>query len=247
MSLITPEWDAPANVRACSTTRMGGISLAPWDSLNLGAHVGDQLAAVEHNRQHLVSLAAMPSPPVWLEQVHGTRVLHLSGEQHGSLQPGSLQADAVYTRQPGAVCAVVTADCLPVLFSSLDGKEVAAAHAGWRGLCAGVLEATLAAFASPPEEIIAWLGPAIGPQAFEVGAEVREAFLAQDLTASDAFLPAGEKYYADIWQLARLRLTRQNVRQITGGGLCTFSQPEQFFSYRRDGVTGRMASLIWLS
>lgn len=242
MNLIKPEWDAPANVQACSTTRLGGHSLAPWDSLNLGAHVGDLPAAVEQNRRHLVSLGALPAMPVWLEQVHGTDVLHLDGEE-----PTTLRADAVYTRQPGRVCAVMTADCLPVLFSSRDGKEVAAAHAGWRGLCAGVLEATLAAFTSPPEEVLVWLGPAIGPQAFEVGAEVREAFVLQASADAVAFKPAGEKYYADIWQLARLRLQRCGVRQISGGGLCTFSQPEQFFSYRRDGVTGRMASLIWLS
>jgi len=242
MSLIKPEWEMPANVRACSTTRTGGVSEAPWHSLNLGAHVGDAPAAVAQNRQALATLAALPAMPVWLEQVHGVEVLRLTREQ-----PASLRADAVYTRQPGAVCAVMTADCLPVLFCSQDGKEVAAAHAGWRGLCAGVLEMTLAAFDSPPQEIMAWLGPAIGPQAFEVGAEVREAFVTRNAADAAAFTAAGEKYYADIWQLARQRLQRQGVRQISGGGLCTFSQPEQFFSFRRDGVTGRMASLIWLS
>ncbi|WP_380183762.1 purine nucleoside phosphorylase YfiH [Kalamiella sp. sgz302252] len=242
MSLLTPEWPAPANVRACSTTRAGGFSQAPWHSLNLGAHVGDDAATVNRNREQLVSLAAMPSSPVWLEQVHGVEVLNLTGEQSASLR-----ADAAYTRQRGVVCAAMTADCLPVLFSSLDGKEVAAAHAGWRGLCSGVLEATLAAFLSPPQEIIAWLGPAIGPQAFEVGAEVKAAFLALNPEDAVAFRPAGEKYFADIWQLARLRLARCGVRSVSGGGLCTLSQPEQFFSFRRDGVTGRMASLIWLS
>ena len=242
MSLLTPEWNAPANVRACSTTRRDGVSHAPWDSLNLGTHVGDRAAAVQHNRERLVTLASMPAMPVWLEQVHGVNVLALTGEA-----PTSLQADAVYTRQPGVVCAVMTADCLPVLFCSQDGKEVAAAHAGWRGLCAGVLEATLAAFTAPSEEIMVWFGPAIGPQAFEVGAEVRQAFIAQDAEDAAAFTPSGDKYYADIWQLARLRLQRKGVRHFTGGGLCTFSQPDQFFSYRRDGVTGRMASLVWLS
>ncbi|WP_147199465.1 purine nucleoside phosphorylase YfiH [Pantoea sp. CCBC3-3-1] len=241
MSLLLPQWNAPANVRACSTTRLNGVSHAPWDSLNLGAHVGDKPEHVQRNRERLVELAEMPAMPVWLEQVHGTRVLHLTGEK-----PQSLQADAAYTRKPGVVCAAMTADCLPVLFSSLDGKEVAAAHAGWRGLCAGVLEATLDAFISPPQEIVAWLGPAIGPEAFEVGPEVRAAFLAQDLTTSAAFRPAGEKYYADIWQLAHRRLAARGVRHISGGGICTVSQPEQFFSFRRDGVTGRMASLIWL-
>ncbi|WP_158784122.1 purine nucleoside phosphorylase YfiH [Pantoea sp. BAV 3049] len=241
MSLIIPQWSVPASVRACSTTRLAGVSHAPWDSLNLGAHVGDNPQDVQTNRESLVRLAEMPAMPVWLEQVHGVRVLHLTGEE-----PDSLQADAAYTRERGVVCAAMTADCLPVLFSSLDGKEVAAAHAGWRGLCSGVLEATLDAFIAPAEEIVAWLGPAIGPEAFEVGPEVRNAFLAQDLITDAAFRPVGEKYYADIWQLARNCLTRRGVRHITGGGLCTVSAREQFFSFRRDGVTGRMASLIWL-
>ncbi|WP_428943856.1 purine nucleoside phosphorylase YfiH [Pantoea sp. FN060301] len=241
MSLITPQWAAPAGVRACSTTRQGGFSRTPWDSLNLGTHVGDSPESVQANREHLVALAGMPSSPCWLDQIHGTEVLHLTGET-----PLSLRADAAYTRQRDVVCAVMTADCLPVLFASLDGKEVAAAHAGWRGLCAGVLEATLDAFIAPPEEIMVWLGPAIGPAAFEVGPEVREAFLAVDRHDYEAFRLAGEKYFADIWQLAQRRLRQKGVRHITGGGLCTFSEPEQFFSYRREPATGRMASLIWL-
>lgn len=241
MSLITPDWALPATVRAVSTTRAGGVSQSPWDSLNLGAHVGDDPLHVAANRQQLVELGAMPAQPVWLDQVHGTDVLRLTRHT-----PHSLRADAVYTRERGLPCAVMTADCLPVLFCSLDGREVAAAHAGWRGLCAGVLEATLAAFSAPPEEVMIWLGPAIGPTAFEVGPEVREAFLAQNLHDDVAFSPAGKKYYADIWQLARMRLVRSGVRHIKGGGLCTLSDPAQFFSFRRDGVTGRMASLIWL-
>ncbi|MGB9095941.1 purine nucleoside phosphorylase YfiH [Erwinia sp.] len=241
MSLITPDWTRPANVRACSSTRTGGVSCPPWNSLNLGAHVGDNSLHVQTNRQRLVDLGELPAMPVWLEQVHGTEVLHLTGDQ-----PGSLRADAVYTRQRGVPCAVMTADCLPVLFCSSDGKEVAAAHAGWRGLCQGVLESTLAAFIAPPEEIQVWLGPAIGPAAFEVGPEVRDAFLAQKMHSGGAFRPVGEKYYADIWQLARERLVCSGVRHITGGGLCTLSNPTEFFSFRRDGVTGRLASLIWL-
>lgn len=242
MSLISPQWALPANVRAGSSTRGGGVSAAPWDSLNLGAHVGDDRLKVEDNRQRLMQLAGLPAMPVWLEQVHGTGVLRLSGEA-----PASLRADAVWTRQPGVVCAVMTADCLPVLFSSRDGKEVAAAHAGWRGLCAGVLEATLAAFSVPASEITCWLGPAIGPDAFEVGAEVRDAFIQHDRTAVAAFRPRGEKFTADLWLLATQRLQAAGVAQICGGGDCTFSQPEQFFSYRREGTTGRMASFIWLS
>ncbi len=241
MSLLLPQWDVPANVRACSTMRPDGVSIAPWNAFNLGAHVGDNPKHVQCNRERLVRLAGMPAMPVWLEQVHGTGVLHLTGEA-----PQSLQADAAYTRQRGVVCAVMTADCLPVLFSSLDGKEVAAAHAGWRGLCAGILEATLDAFIAPPHEIVAWLGPAIGPTAFEVGPEVRAAFLDQDPAVSDAFRPFGKKYYADIWQLAHSRLSAKGVRHTSGGGICTVSRSEQFFSFRRDGVTGRMASLIWL-
>lgn len=241
MKRIVPEWQAPDNICALSTTRQGGVSESPWHQLNLGAHVGDNPQDVALNRQRLVEEGALPSAPYWLEQVHGTEVLCLENGQ-----PASLRADAVYTRQPDTVCAVMTADCLPVLFCSLDGKEVAAAHAGWRGLCGGVLEATIKAFNAPPEQLLAWLGPAIGPTAFEVGAEVREAFLAQNSDDDAAFRRAGEKYYADIWQLATHRLLRSGVHHISGGGLCTFSQPDEFFSFRRDGVTGRMASLIWL-
>ncbi|WP_034916501.1 purine nucleoside phosphorylase YfiH [Erwinia sp. 9145] len=240
MSLIFPDWPAPASVRACSTTRAGGISQAPWSSLNVGDHVGDSPHDVQINRERLATVADLPAMPAWLTQVHGTRVLRLTGER----QEG--EADAAWSDRRGMVCAAMTADCLPVLFCSQDGKEVAAAHAGWRGLCAGVLENTIDAFTCPPEEIIAWLGPAIGPDAFEVGPEVREAFMAQHRHDGVAFRPSGRKYFADIWQLARLRLARKGVRDISGGGLCTFSATEQFFSFRRDGVTGRMVSLIWL-
>lgn len=241
MKPVVPEWPLPAGVLAFSSTRVGGVSQAPWGSLNLGAHVGDDPQHVQMNRQRLVEALELPSMPVWLEQVHGTEVLRL--ERH---PPASVRADAVYTREPGVVCAVMTADCLPVLFCSQDGQEVAAAHAGWRGLCAGVLEATLAAFSAPAEAISVWLGPAIGPDAFEVGAEVRAAFCEHDPAAADAFRPVGEKFYADLWQLATGRLQAAGVRQIWGGGDCTLTQEAQFFSFRRDGVTGRMASLIWV-
>lgn len=241
MNLIIPQWNAPANVRAFSTTRLGGVSIPPWNALNLGAHVGDSLVDVDINRQRLVDGAELPAMPVWLEQVHGTKVLHLTNKV-----PNSLQADAVYTRESGKVCAVMTADCLPVLLCSRDGKEVAAVHAGWRGLHAGVLEATLDFFHSQAKDIIAWMGPAIGPDAFEVGPEVRDAFIAKNSFTDPAFRPVGMKYYADIWQLARTCLISRGVRDITGGGICTFSDQQQFFSFRRDGITGRMASLIWL-
>ncbi|HCT9468400.1 TPA: peptidoglycan editing factor PgeF, partial [Klebsiella pneumoniae] len=177
----------------------------------------------------------------WLEQVHGTEVLTLDGGPYPSKR-----ADASYSRTPGTVCAVMTADCLPVLFCNRDGTEVAAAHAGWRGLCEGVLEATIARFADKAENIMAWLGPAIGPQAFEVGPEVRDAFMAKDENAHRAFRPAGEKYFADIYQLARQRLANVGVEQIFGGDRCTLSEKDDFFSYRRDKTTGRMASFIWL-
>ncbi|WP_145562955.1 purine nucleoside phosphorylase YfiH [Yersinia aldovae] len=240
-TLILPNWPMPATVKACSTTRYGGISEFPYDSLNLGTHVGDIATRVVVNRQSLVEQAGLPQMPVWLEQVHGTRVLHLSGQAISDVQ-----ADAVYSRVAGQVCAVMTADCLPVLFCSLAGDEVAAAHAGWRGLCAGVLEQTLAQFSARPSSIIAWLGPAIGPQQFEVGEEVKQAFIQIDAQSTAAFTPSGSKYLADIYLLARLRLQAAGIHAIYGGDRCTVSEKQQFFSYRRDGMTGRMASLVWL-
>lgn len=239
--LIVPEWPAPEGVAACSSTRIGGVSEGAWESLNLGAHCGDNLDHVEENRKRLFAAGKLPSKPVWLEQVHCTAVLRLTGEPYASKR-----ADASYSNTPGAVCAVMTADCLPVLFCNRAGTEVAAAHAGWRGLCAGVLEETVACFADGADNIIAWLGPAIGPQAFEVGPEVRDAFMAHDPQAQSAFLPAGDKYMADIYQLARQRLTRVGISQIYGGDRCTFTENDDFFSYRRDKTTGRMASFIWL-
>ncbi|WP_313689901.1 purine nucleoside phosphorylase YfiH [Pantoea sp.] len=238
--LIIPDWPAPARVRACSTTRHGGVSQAPWNALNLGSHVGDNQEHVLLNRQRLVALAQLPAMPQWLNQVHGQEAVRL---------PASValpDADAAITRETGVVCAVMTADCLPVLFCASDGSEVAVAHAGWRGLCHGVLEQTLAQFHCPAQEIHAWLGPAIGPQAFEVGAEVRSAFMAHDERADQAFRPVGEKYFADIWLLARQRLQAARVRSISGEQRCTWHESDDFFSFRRDRITGRMATLIWL-
>jgi len=240
-SLILPDWPLPAGVKACSTTRGGGISLPPYDSLNLGTHVGDVASAVESNRERLMGGASLPQMPLWLEQVHGTRVVRLDGQT-----PTDLCADAVYSNVPGQVCAVMTADCLPVLFCSHAGDEIAAARAGWRGLCNGVLEQTLAAFTAEPGHISAWLGPAIGPQQSEVGPEVRAAFIAVDSVSAAAFTPHGDKFLADIYLLARQRLQRAGVKLIYGGDRCTVSEISHFFSYRRDGITGRMASLIWL-
>lgn len=239
--LIVPEWPLPPGVAACSSTRIGGISSGPYASLNLGAHCGDNLDDVEENRRRLFADARMPSAPVWLEQVHGEAVLRLRDEPYASKR-----ADASWSDTPGLVCAVMTADCLPVLFCNQAGSQVAAAHAGWRGLCGGVLEQTVAHFKDRPENIMAWLGPAIGPQAFEVGNDVRDAFIAKDNTAERAFRPVGEKYFADIYQLARQRLNNAGVTKIYGGDRCTFTEKRDFFSYRRDRITGRMASFIWL-
>lgn len=236
---LVPDWPAPAQVRALITTRAGGASVGPYASLNLADHVGDDPAAVRANRARLRAL--LPTEPVWLEQVHGTDVLRVE-------TGGARRADAAVSRAPGTVCAVLTADCLPVLLADRAGTVVAAAHAGWRGLSAGVLERTVVAMDTDPGQLLAWLGPAIGPDAFQVGDEVRAAFLAADAAAAAAFRPDGPgKWRADLYALARQRLARAGVQAVYGGGLCTFSDPGRFFSYRRDGTTGRMASLIWLS
>ncbi len=238
--LLIPDWPLPGNVRAIQTTRAGGVSGGSWSSLNLAAHTGDDPAAVHANRRILVEALELPAAPLWPRQVHGTGVADAVALTEAST------ADAVIARAPGAVCAVQTADCLPVLFCSRDGHAIAAAHAGWRGLAAGVLEATVDAMDAAPDAITAWLGPAIGPQAFEVGPEVRAAFLNQHAGTAAAFRPgAGDRWFADIYHLARLRLHQTGVTRIHGGGHCTFHEPDTFFSYRRNTTTGRMATLIW--
>ena len=242
---IVPDWPAPRGVRALVTTRNGGVSRSPYASLNLGDHVGDDPAAVATNRSRLSDILAAEASPVLLEQVHGTRVVD-AAEHLASRTPP--QADAAFSRQSGVCCAVMTADCLPVLFCDDSGSVVAAAHAGWRGLLAGVLEQTIAAMAVPPATLLAYLGPAIGPQAFEVGDEVRDAFAAADGASVAAFAPlSAGKWLADIYRLARLRLAAQGVDRVFGGALCTVSDAQRFFSYRRDGRTGRMASMVWLT
>jgi hypothetical protein len=234
---ITPDWPAPQKVRALITTRSGGVSQGPYASMNPADHVGDDPLAVAQNRALL--RAHLPSEPFWLKQVHGDIVA-----EAGS---GPVEADACIAREAGQVCVVLTADCLPVLFATSDGSVVGAAHAGWRGLCAGVLERTVAAMGAPGNQVLAWLGPAIGPSAFEVGPEVREAFMAQDAAAAAAFAPqANGKYLADLYLLARQRLAKAGVTQVYGGGDCTYSDAARFFSYRRDGATGRMAALVWI-
>jgi YfiH family protein len=225
-------------VKACVTTRAGGVSLAPFDSLNLGDHVDDSPEAVVENRRRLTDHFSIQ--PAWLQQVHGIAVAHADPSLVAT-------ADASWTATPGIACASMTADCLPVLFCDRAGSRVAAAHAGWRGLAAGVLEATLDALAAPAEDVLVWLGPAIGPQAFEVGPEVRETFVQQLPDAAQAFVPSPNagKFMADIYELARLRLAARGVTAVYGGGYCTVTDP-RFFSYRRSPRTGRFASLVWL-
>ncbi|AXK40889.1 peptidoglycan editing factor PgeF [Crenobacter cavernae] len=237
---FTPCWPAPANVGALISTRKGGVSAAPYDSLNLGQHVGDDPAAVAENRRRLA--LALPHEPVWLNQVHG--VVVVDADKVGRAVP---DADASVSRTPGIVCAIMTADCLPVLLADVDGTVVGAAHAGWRGLVGGVIEATVSAMAVPGDRLAAYLGPAISPDAFEVGGEVRDAFLAHDAAADAAFSAIDDgKYLADIYALARLRLAALGVTQVSGGDACTVIDRDRFFSYRRDKTTGRMASCIWL-
>lgn len=236
---LTPDWPAPARVKACVTTRAGGVSQAPFDSFNLGDHVGDDPQAVAANRHSLIS--RLNCQPAWLQQVHGIAV--------AAAEPRVVaEADASWTATAGIACTVMTADCLPALFCDRAGTRVAAAHAGWRGLVNGVLESTLDAMAVPAEDVLVWLGPAIGPQAFEVGPEVREAFMAVQPEAAQAFVPSANqgKYLADIYQLARLRLAARGVTAVYGGGWCTVTDP-RFFSYRRAARTGRFASLVWLA
>ncbi|MBL8523203.1 MAG: peptidoglycan editing factor PgeF [Betaproteobacteria bacterium] len=242
--LIVPDWPAPAGVRAFFTTRVGGVSEGPFASLNLGLHVGDDPALVAENRARV--RAHLPDEPVWLNQVHGSNVVNVRADTHyRDLAP----ADAAVSDVPSRVCSVMVADCLPVLFCDTEGKWVGAAHAGWRGLAAGVLERTTAAMPVAPSNLMAWLGPAIGPTAFEVGQDVVDAFVRHDPTASSAFkarVNATGKYLADIYTLARQRLNAAGVNRIYGGDFCTVSDTSRFFSYRRDGKTGRMAGLIWI-
>ncbi|VVP40996.1 Polyphenol oxidase [Pseudomonas fluorescens] len=239
MNWLTPDWPAPASVRACVTTREGGVSEAPFDSLNLGDHVDDRPEAVAENRRRLTDHFSIK--PAWLQQVHGIAV--------AQADPGLVAtADASWTATPGIACAAMTADCLPALFCNRAGTRVAAAHAGWRGLAAGVLEATLDTLDVPAEDVLVWLGPAIGPKAFEVGPEVREVFINQLPEAAEAFVPSDNagKFMADIYMLARLRLAERGVTAVYGGGFCTVTDP-RFFSYRRASRTGRFASLVWLT
>lgn len=280
---IEADWPAPANVRALTTTRHGlGVSQPPFDHFNLGARCGDAPDAVAENRRQLAEALGLPSPPRWLRQVHGIGVAHFApslspqakgraGEGSSGLDaaatpsqpPPSLrerggdgiepEADAAVTSTPGTVLAILTADCLPVVFAARDGSEVAAAHAGWRGLAEGVLEATVAAMRSPADRLLAWLGPAAGPDAYEVGTEVFETFVSRDAGASAMFAPTRPGHWnVDLYALARRRLAAIGVADVHGGDLCTLSDPARFFSHRRStrdgsGGSGRIATLAWIA
>ncbi len=245
IEFVVPDWPAPRHVRALATLRGGGVSHPPYDSLNLAQHVGDEPDCVLENRHRLRVQLGLDVEPSWLNQVHGVQVVRTAHVVPGRGHPPA--ADATVTDAPGSVCAILTADCLPVLFTTTDGKRAAAAHAGWRGLAAGVLEATIEALATPPRELLAWLGPAIGPRHFEVGSEVRDSFLRLDPAAVTAFR-ANERrrWQADLYRLARQHLNRAGIDAVYGGGRCTFEEADAFFSYRRDGECGRMATLIWI-
>ncbi len=236
---LRPDWPAPVGVQACVTTRAGGVSQPPFASFNLGSHVSDDPAAVAENRRRLGE--ALGCQPAWLEQVHGTDVVEADPAR-------VLCADAAWTETPGVAVTMMTADCLPALFCRRDGSRVAAAHAGWRGLAGGVLEAAAASLEVAPAEVLVWLGPAIGPASFEVGVEVREAFIAQHAEAERCFMArGGDKYLGDLYALARLRLAAQGITAVYGGGFDTFADHQRFFSYRRAPRTGRFASLIWIN
>jgi YfiH family protein len=245
---IEADWPAPTGVRALTTLRQGlGVSQPPFDSLNLGARCGDAADAVADNRRQLAAALALPTPPRWLRQVHGIDV---------AIEPDydEPEADAAVTRTPGVVLAILTADCLPVVFAAQDGSEIAAAHAGWPGLSAGMLEATVAAMRTAPEALQAWIGPAAGPARYEIGAEVRERFLDHDARAAAAFVPTRAGHWlVDLFAIARMRLVAAGLdpAQVHGGGLCTLSDPARFFSHRRSTLageagSGRMATLAWI-
>ena len=269
---LDADWPAPPGVRALTTTRHGlGMSQVPFDSFNLGIRCGDDAEAVIENRRQLEAAVGLPASPHWLKQVHGVEVVRfltpppakagggwegvaLTSEKSTPPQPspasageGEVQADAAVTTTPGTVLAILTADCLPVVFAARDGSEVAAAHAGWRGLADGMLEATVAAMKTPADDIVAWLGPAAGPDAYEIGEEVFNAFVSRDARASAAFAPTRPGHWnVDLYALARRRLAAVGVTDVHGGGLCTISDPARFFSHRRDRRSGRMATLAWI-
>ncbi|QIL21406.1 peptidoglycan editing factor PgeF [Thermomonas sp. HDW16] len=241
---IDADWPAPPGVRALTTTRYGlGVSAAPFDTFNLGLRSGDEIEAALENRRQLEVALGLPSAPRWLKQVHGVDVV---------IEPDfdEPEADAAVTSETGKVLAILTADCLPVVFAARDGSEIAAAHAGWPGLSTGMLEATLAAMRAPAAQLQAWIGPAAGPQRYEIGDEVRERFMAHDKRAAMAFVATRPgHWWVDMFAIARMRMADAGIdpQHIHGGGVCTISDSLRFFSHRRDQRTGRMATLVWMS
>ena len=238
---LKAEWPASSNIFAYTTTRLGGNSAAPYASLNLAQHVGDEATTVQLNRQHLKSSLMLPSEPFWLNQIHSNICVKVDKQSIGNIT-----ADATYTKQSNIVCAVLTADCLPILICNQAGNEVAAIHAGWRGLAGGIIQNTINHFDAPADQLLAWLGPASGPEVFEIGDEVRTQFINLNRQTSIAFKPSlAGRWLANLYQLASLLLNSSGITAIYGEPKCTYSNPELFFSYRREHLTGRMASLIW--
>lgn len=240
---IKPTWSAPENIKACTTLRIGGVSPSPYDSFNLAEHVDDTAENVQQNREILKKELGLVNEPIWINQTHSAISIEAKPDNR------HVEADASFTSQPNQVCVVLTADCLPILICNEQGTEVAAIHAGWRGLAYGVIASTLSKLNSPRSSLKAWLGPAISASNYEVGAEVRKAFLDAHPEADFAFLPSpNQRWLADLYALARLILVKEGIRSIDGGNFCTFAESERFYSYRRDGqLTGRMASLIWIA
>lgn len=238
---IYPDWPAPPNIKALSTTRIGGHSLAPYDEFNLGAHVGDDTDAVQKNRKQLIVSQQLPASPYWLNQTHSTHVINSTEWQQ------DIEADAMISTIHNHICTIMTADCLPILLCNTQGDIIAALHAGWRGLAAGILENTINKFGDEPKNLMVWLGPAIGPTQFEVGEDVYKVFTTHSPQAQNAFQQTDASHYlANIYCLAKQRLNALGVKQIFGGDFCTVTEQQRFFSYRRDGITGRMASMIWI-
>ncbi len=249
LNLIKPDWPAPPSIVAFTTTRSGGISEGPYASFNLGHHVGDNPSHVNQNRQMLINSIKLPHEPIWLNQTHSKIIINLDDLNNQSSETTLPNADGSYTTRPQQICAVLTADCLPVLLCNRTGTEIAAAHVGWRGCLAGILSEAVKQFRSQPSELMAWLGPAIGPEAFEVGPEVFEAFTDRHPKNKSAFIPqTNGKYLANLYLLATLELNREGVTAVYGGDYCTYTDEGMFFSYRKSGGnTGRMASIIVIS
>lgn len=245
LPMLETGWSPPAGVRAAFTLRSGGASAPPWHSLNLGTHVGDDPLAVAHNRRRVAQALNLPAEPRWLSQVHGTAVHQVGAPTSSAPSDAVPVADAAVTREAGVVLAIMVADCLPVLLAAEDGSVLGAAHAGWRGLVAGVIERTVESMGEDPSRLRAWLGPCIGPRRFEVGDEVREAFLAAGDAASAFEATPDGRWLCDLPALARARLARLGVTRVAGGRWCTVADPVRFFSHRRDRHTGRMAALLW--